>query len=152
MSIGWSLFVGNEENQEGSSQDRGPEYAAEMPLTRLPISKRKNIIMFRISGECCNCPQTFYACRNLWLASDQVGATRLSTTLSKYAWFVDILMTHVTLLNTSRTRNLKGNLDRKNPNFQEYDKLRPLVSSCAVGDHVQSHQNTSQAPDILVAI
>jgi hypothetical protein len=41
-------------------------------------------------------------------------------------------------------------MDRKNPNVQEYDKLRSLVSRCAVRDHVQSHQNTSQAPDILV--
>jgi len=77
---------------------------------------------------------------------------RLSTTLNKYAWFVNILMTQVTLLNTSHTINLKGNLDHKNTNVQKYDKLRSLVSRCAVRDHVQSHQNTSQAPDILVAL
>jgi hypothetical protein len=61
-------------------------------------------------------------------------------------------MTQVTLLNTSRTIYLKGNLDHKNPNVQEYDKLRSMISRCAVRDNVQSHQNTSQAPDILVAL
>lgn len=93
MSISRSLFVGNEENQGDISQDRDPEYAAEVPTTRLQSSERKIILMFRIAGKCHNCPQIFYANRNWWVASSQVGAMRLPTTLNKYAWFVNIVMT-----------------------------------------------------------
>jgi len=77
MSIGRSLFEGNEENQEGSSQDRDPEYAAEVPPARLQSSERKRSIMFRIADKFRNCPQTFYVHRNWWVASSQVGAMRL---------------------------------------------------------------------------
>jgi hypothetical protein len=38
MSIGRSLFEGNEENQEGFSQDRDPEYEAEVIPTPLRSS------------------------------------------------------------------------------------------------------------------
>jgi len=68
------LFEGNEENQEGSSQDGGPEYAAEVPPTRLQISEQKRSLMFRMAGKFRNCPQTFDIYRNWWVASSQVGA------------------------------------------------------------------------------
>jgi len=110
MSRGRPLFVDNEENQEDISQDRDPEYAAEVPTTRLHSSERKCILMFRIAVKCHNYSQTCYANRNWWVASSQVGAMRFSTTFDKYAWFVNILMTPNTLLNTSRTINLKGYL------------------------------------------
>ena len=49
------------------------------------------------------------------------------------------------------TRNkFRRYFDHKKPNVQEYDKLRSLDSRCAVCDRVQSLQNSSQAPDILV--
>jgi hypothetical protein len=51
MSIGRSLFDGNKENQEGSSQERDPEYAAEVPPTRLQSSERKRSFMFRTAGK-----------------------------------------------------------------------------------------------------
>jgi hypothetical protein len=87
------LFEGNEENQEGSSQDRDHEYAAEVPPTRLQSSERKRSLMFRIAGKYRNCPQTYYGYRNWWVVSSQVEAMRLSVTLNKYACFVNILMT-----------------------------------------------------------
>jgi len=58
------VFVGNEENHEGSSQGHDPEYAAEVPTNRLRSSERKRILMFRFAGKCRNCPQTFYAYKN----------------------------------------------------------------------------------------
>jgi hypothetical protein len=77
MSIGRSLFEGNEENQEGSSQDRDPKYAAGVPPARLQSSERKCSLMFRIAGKFRNGPQIFYVYRNWWVASSQVGAMRL---------------------------------------------------------------------------